>query len=247
VTGQVAAEMASTIENWNDAMFVGSTAAGMMVWGDFTPEPRGRVASLMKRSLMKRSIAVLVILLVANPVLSQNAAQPPGPNKSALDRKDAAQDPATSTNHPAAGLPGGPLARDPIFVYKLTDSMAPRSTPPPDGTKFPKQSLPPLASILRPESIAGEPARNAYPETVCQPRAAWPGPEPDVVACKHRLKSSVAENHAAATHHRLLPGKAGQLDFLHALRLVQHSIDRSFGIKCPKPVRLDIARNCGKK
>lgn len=64
-------------------------------------------------------MVVLVILLVASTVLSQNTAQPtpPDANMPPLDRMDAAKDKATSASHPAAGLPGGPLARDPIFVY----------------------------------------------------------------------------------------------------------------------------------
>ena len=71
--------------------------------------------------LMKRFIAVfvLVILLVANLGFAQNSAQAAasGPYQSALDQKNAALDTATAASHAAAGLPGAPLARDPIFVY----------------------------------------------------------------------------------------------------------------------------------
>jgi len=70
---------------------------------------------------MKRLIAVfvLVILLAANSGFAQSTAQtaPSGPHKSAFDQKDAAQDTAIGASHAAAGLPGAPLARDPIFVY----------------------------------------------------------------------------------------------------------------------------------
>jgi hypothetical protein len=70
---------------------------------------------------MKRFIAVfvLVILLVANLGFAQNSAQAAasGPYQSALDQKNAALDTATAASHAAAGLPGAPLARDPIFVY----------------------------------------------------------------------------------------------------------------------------------
>ena len=58
-----------------------------------------------------------------------------------------------------------------------------------------------------------------------------PGPEPDAIAREHGLKSSIAENHAAAAHRCLLPRKARQLDFFHALRRVDDGIDRSFAVE----------------
>jgi hypothetical protein len=70
---------------------------------------------------MKRFIAafVFVVLLGASPCSAQTTAQAalPGLHKSVLDRNDAVPNTATAASATATGLPGAPLARDPIFVY----------------------------------------------------------------------------------------------------------------------------------
>jgi hypothetical protein len=70
----------------------------------------------MKRSALLFVVPILLSASVCSAQTTSQAASS-GATRSALDKKEVARDTAAATIHSTAGLPGAPLARDPIFVY----------------------------------------------------------------------------------------------------------------------------------